>query len=89
MTKYTRLRFAGPVVRMKKLKKKKWGFQNLTGKLTGKIPLERKRHRWEGNIRMDLKEIGINTRNWIESTQDRDPCECGIEPPCSISHGLG
>ena len=22
------------------------------------------RHRWEDNIRMDLKKIGINTRNW-------------------------
>ena len=21
---------------------------------------------------MDLKEIGINTRNWVESAQDRD-----------------
>ena len=29
----------------------------LTGKPTGKRPLERHRHRWMGNIRMDLKEI--------------------------------
>ena len=28
--------------------------------------------KWEENIRMDLKEIGINTRNWVDSTQDRD-----------------
>ena len=21
---------------------------------------------------MDLKEIGINTRNWVDSTQDKD-----------------
>ena len=27
---------------------------------------------WEDNIRMDLKEIGINVRNWVESAQDRD-----------------
>ena len=27
---------------------------------------------WEDNIRMDHKEIAINTRNWIDSTQDRD-----------------
>ena len=26
----------------------------------------------EDNIRMDLKEIGINTRNWAASAQDRD-----------------
>ena len=24
------------------------------------------------NIRIDLKEIGINTRNWVDSAQDRD-----------------
>jgi hypothetical protein len=39
---------------------------------TGKRPLGRPRHRWEDNIRMDLKEIGINTRNWVDSAQDRD-----------------
>ena len=25
-----------------------------------------------GQFRMDLKEIGIKTRNWVDSTQDRD-----------------
>ena len=30
------------------------------------------RHRWKDNIRMDLKEIGINTRNWVGSAQDWD-----------------
>ena len=28
--------------------------------------------RWEDNIRMDIKEIGINTRNWVDSAQGRD-----------------
>jgi hypothetical protein len=28
--------------------------------------------RWEDNIRMDLKIIGINTRNWVDSIEDRD-----------------
>ena len=35
-------------------------------------PLGRTGHRWEDNIRMDKKVIGINTRNWVDSTQDRD-----------------
>ena len=26
----------------------------------------------EDNIRMDLKEIGINVRNWVDSDQDGD-----------------
>ena len=41
----------------------------LTGKPTGKIPLGRSRRRREDNIIMDLKEIGINTRNWVDSAQ--------------------
>ena len=47
-------------------------FKILTGKPMGKRPLGRIRQRWEDNIRMDLKEIGINTRNWVDSAQDRD-----------------
>ena len=44
----------------------------LTGTPTGKRSLGRPRRRWEDNIRMDLKEIGINTRNWVDSAQDGD-----------------
>ena len=29
-------------------------------------------YRCEENIRMDLKEIGINTRNWVDPVHDRD-----------------
>ena len=47
-------------------------FKLLTGKPTGKRPLGRPRHCWEDNIRMDLKEIGINTKNWVDLAQDRD-----------------
>ena len=39
---------------------------------TGKRPLGRPRHRWEDNIRMNLKEIGINMRNWVDLAQDRN-----------------
>ena len=47
-------------------------FKILTGKPTGKRPLGRPRRRWEDIIIMDLKEIVINTRNWVDSAQDRD-----------------
>ena len=57
-----------------------------------KGPLGRPRRRWEDNIRMDLKEIGINTWNWVDPAQERDycesPCECDIEPPEFISDGV-
>ena len=46
-------------------------FKILTGKPTGKRPLGRSRHGWEDNIRIDLKEIGINMRNRVDSAQDR------------------
>ena len=38
-------------------------FKILTGKPSGKRPLGRPRRRCEDNIRRDLKEIGVNTRN--------------------------
>jgi hypothetical protein len=47
-------------------------FKILTGTSARKRRLGRPRHRWEDNIRMDLKEIGINTRNWVDSALDRD-----------------
>ena len=47
-------------------------FKILTGKPTGKRPLGRPRRGWEDNIRMELEGIGINTSNWVDSTQDRN-----------------
>jgi hypothetical protein len=42
----------------------------LVGRPEGKRPLERPRRRWEDNIRMDLREIGIDGANWIRLAQD-------------------
>jgi hypothetical protein len=47
-------------------------FKILKGTPAGKRPLGRPRRRREDNIRKDLKEIGINTRNWVDSAQDKD-----------------
>jgi hypothetical protein len=44
----------------------------LIDKPIGKRPLGRLRFKWQDNIRMNLKGIGINTRNWVDSAQDRD-----------------
>ena len=49
-------------------------FKILIGKPTGKTPLGRPRSRWEDNIRMDFKEIGIDTSSWVDSAQDMDYC---------------
>jgi hypothetical protein len=43
----------------------------LVGRPEGKRPLERPRHRWEDNIKMDLRDLGIDEANWIRLAQDR------------------
>jgi hypothetical protein len=67
--KSRRLRWAGHLAR---LEEGRSAFKILTGKPTGKRPSGRPRHRWEDNIRMDLEEIGINARNWVDLAQDRN-----------------
>jgi hypothetical protein len=42
----------------------------LVGKPEGKRPLGRPKHRWEGNIRMYLKEISWEGVDWIHLAQD-------------------
>ena len=40
--------------------------------LTGEISSGRPRCRWKDNIGTNLKEISNNTRDWVDSAQDRD-----------------
>ena len=62
------------------------------GKRTRERPIGRPRLRWEENIKMGVKEMNINTRNWVDSAQHRDywraRCDFFIEPPGFISHGV-
>jgi hypothetical protein len=46
-------------------------FRDLAGTPEGKRPLRRTRHRWEGNIKMDLKEIRFNGVSWTFLAEDR------------------
>ena len=69
------LRWAGHIVRMKEGMS---SFKILTGTPTGKRSLGRHKSRWEDNIRMDLKQIGFNTRNSVDSAQDRDYCRAFV-----------
>jgi hypothetical protein len=48
-----RMRWAGHVQRMEEMKN---AYNILVGKPEGKRPLGRPRHRWEGNIRTNLRE---------------------------------
>ena len=69
MIKSRRLRLPGHVARMEEGRS---AFKILTGKPTGKRLVGKPRRRWEDNIRMDLEEIGINARNWVDSAKERN-----------------
>jgi hypothetical protein len=46
-------------------------YRVVVGRSEGKTPVGRPRRRWENNIKMDLREIGIDGANWIQLAQDR------------------
>jgi hypothetical protein len=45
-------------------------YKTVAGKPNGKIP----RRRWKDNIKMSLREIGLEGVDWIHLAQDRDRC---------------
>jgi hypothetical protein len=63
-----RMRCTGHVARMGE---KRNEYRILTGNPEGKRPLERPRRRWVDNIKMDLREIGWDSMDWIDLAQDR------------------
>jgi hypothetical protein len=48
------------------------------GKSEGKY-----RHRWEGNIKMDVREIEGGT-DWIVLTQDKDQCRALVNTVMNV-----
>jgi hypothetical protein len=66
--KSRRMRWAGHVARMRE---GRGAYRVLVGRPEGKRPLGRPRRRWEYNIKMDLREIGLDGTNWIRLAQDR------------------
>ena len=67
--KLRRMRGAGHVARMGE---RRGVNRVLVGKPDGRRPLGRPRHRWEDNIKMDLRELGCGCVDWMELAQDRD-----------------
>jgi hypothetical protein len=71
------------IVRMIKSRWMKWAghvalmgegrgvYRVFVGRPEGKRPLGRPSRRWEDNIKMDLREMGIDGANWIQLAQDR------------------
>jgi len=72
------------MIRMIKSKRTRWvehvacmgemqnAYNSLVGKPEGKRPLRRPKHRWEDNIRLDLREIGWEGVGWMHLAQDSD-----------------
>jgi hypothetical protein len=46
-------------------------YRVLVGRPEDTRPLGRPRRRWEDNIKMDLREIGIDGAKWIRLAQER------------------
>ncbi|KAJ4428113.1 hypothetical protein ANN_24127 [Periplaneta americana] len=67
--KSRRLRWAGHVARMGESRN---AYRVLVGRPEGKRPLGRPKRRWEDNIKMDLREVGYDGRDWSNLAQDRD-----------------
>ena len=65
----SRKRWEGHIVRMGE---KRGVYRVLVGNPEGKRPLGRPRLRWEGNITMELQEVGCRGMDWIELAQNRD-----------------
>ncbi|KAJ4439145.1 hypothetical protein ANN_15102 [Periplaneta americana] len=66
--KSRRLRWSGHVARMGESRN---SYRVLVGRPEGKRPLGRPRCRWEDNIKMDLREVGYDDRDWIAQDRDR------------------
>jgi hypothetical protein len=64
-----RMRWSGHVARMGEVK---GAYNPLVGRREWRRPLGRPRHRWEDNIKMDLREIGFGDVDWIHWAHDRD-----------------
>jgi hypothetical protein len=73
--KSRRMRWVGHVAR---LGEGRGVYKILVGWPEGKRPLGRPRRRWKDNIKMDLREIGLDGANWIRLAQDSVQCRAFV-----------
>jgi hypothetical protein len=59
---------------------KRNAYRLLMGKLEGKRPLGRPKHRWVDNIRTDLVEVGWDDMDWIDLAQDKERWKALVNP---------
>jgi hypothetical protein len=68
MIKSRRIRWEGHVARMGE---GRGAYRVLVGRPEGKRPLVIPRRRWEDNIKMEFRKVGIDGAIWIQLAQDR------------------
>jgi hypothetical protein len=69
MIKSRRMKWTGHVVRMAEMRN---AYKTFVGKPEGKRPLGIPRCRQKDNIKMELREIGLDAVGWIHLVQDTD-----------------
>ena len=75
------MRWAGHVARMEQFRN---SYGVLVGKPESKRPLGRPRRRWEDNIKMDLRQVGCDPRDWIALAEDRDQWRACVRPAMNL-----
>ncbi|KAJ4429835.1 hypothetical protein ANN_22039 [Periplaneta americana] len=80
------LRWAGHVARMGESRN---AYKVLVGRAEGKRPLGRPRRRWEDNIKMDLREVGYDDRDWINLAHDRDQWRAYVRAAMNLRRQQG
>ncbi|KAJ4425964.1 hypothetical protein ANN_27590 [Periplaneta americana] len=73
--------WAGHVARMRDFRN---AYRMLVGRPEGKRPLDRPKRRWEDNIKMDLREVGYDNRDWIDLAQDRDQWQAYVRTAMNL-----
>jgi hypothetical protein len=69
MMKSRRMKWAGHIARMGETRS---AYRILVGNPGGGRLLGRPRRMWVDNIKMDLRELGLDCMDWIDLAQDRD-----------------
>jgi hypothetical protein len=76
------LYYSSNIVRVIKSRRMRWArhvariggrgvYKVLVGRPESKRPVGRPRRRWEDNIKLDLREVGIEGANWIQLALDK------------------
>jgi hypothetical protein len=73
--KSRRMKWAGHVARMGE---GRGVHRILVGRPESKRPLGRPRRWWEDNIKLYIREKGINGTNWIQLARDRVQCRASV-----------